>query len=273
VRASRKSFGRQSSFRRFGFLGASGKQSGLHWSKSESTRRRSITDAAHHAHATRAGHPRRAAEILPQELLREPRSDYAGRLLLTGALVLCSVLSASAGVRLRCWVRLRSGSEGAIDHMGRRKCTVLHRPGRLESDSLSATSRHYVADVFTHWTTIPGVPIAATFAGHLDEDVSSANVVASRCTYSIPMIFSPLRFLPRSELFMTSMERLRRTARAGAAAPIFVFSQCVYGGPDNFKLRCAFDACARRSQRRLRWKHVATATFGTADPHVAACSA
>ena len=34
-----------------------------------------------------------------------------------------------------------------------------------------------VADVFTHWTTIPSAAVSATFAGHLAEDVSSSNVI------------------------------------------------------------------------------------------------
>jgi len=33
-----------------------------------------------------------------------------------------------------------------------------------------------VADVFTHWTTIPGVPIARLLPGIWDEDVQWANL-------------------------------------------------------------------------------------------------
>ena len=49
-----------------------------------------------------------------------------------------------------------------------------------------------VAFVFTHWTGLAGVPITATLAGHLAEDVSGANVFAfPDGTYSVPDDIQP----------------------------------------------------------------------------------
>jgi len=93
-----------------------------------------------------------------------------------------------------------------------------------------------VADVFTHWTTIPGVAISATLAGHLAEDVSGANVIAfPDGTYSIPDDIEP-GALSTPVGIVYDYDGLVTDALLGAGAGglQFCFSNAVSGGVDNF---------------------------------------
>jgi hypothetical protein len=93
-----------------------------------------------------------------------------------------------------------------------------------------------VADVFTHWTAVPGVAITATLAGHLAEDVSGANVVGfPDGTYSIPDDIQPSALLtPVGIVYDFDGVVTDALLGAGAGGVDFCFTNAAYGGPDNF---------------------------------------
>ncbi|MBI3474847.1 MAG: Ig-like domain-containing protein [Acidobacteria bacterium] len=97
-----------------------------------------------------------------------------------------------------------------------------------------------VADVFTHWTTIPSAAVSATFAGHLAEDVSSANVIGfPDGTYSIPDDIQPAAVAtPLGIVYDVDGTVTDALLGAGAGSQDFCFNNAVYGGPDDF----SFDA-------------------------------
>ena len=97
-----------------------------------------------------------------------------------------------------------------------------------------------VSDVLTHWTTIPGVAITATLAGHLAEDVSGANVIGfPDGTYSIPADIQPGALTtPVGIVYDFDGQVTDALLGAGAGGLDFCFSNAAYGGPDNF----SFDA-------------------------------
>ncbi len=93
-----------------------------------------------------------------------------------------------------------------------------------------------VADVFTHWTGVPGVALTATQAGHLAEDVSGANVVGfPDGTYSIPDDIQPGALsTPVGIVYDFDGQVTDALLGAGAGGVDFCFSNAAYGGPDNF---------------------------------------
>jgi hypothetical protein len=97
-----------------------------------------------------------------------------------------------------------------------------------------------VADVFTHWTAIPGLALQATLSGHLAEDVSGANAVGfPDGTYSIPDDIQPVALTtPVGIVYDLDGKVTDALLGAGAGSSDFCFSNAVFGGPDNF----SFDA-------------------------------
>ncbi len=97
-----------------------------------------------------------------------------------------------------------------------------------------------VADVFTHWTGVPGVTLTATLGGHLAEDVSGANVVGfPDGTYSIPDDIQPSALsTPVGIVYDFDGQVTDALLGAGAGGLDLCFTNAVYGGPDNF----SFDA-------------------------------
>jgi hypothetical protein len=93
-----------------------------------------------------------------------------------------------------------------------------------------------VADVFTHWTAIPGVAIQASLNGHLAEDVSGANVVGfPDGTYSIPDDIQPVALsTPLGIVYDFDGKVTDALLGAGAGSIDFCFSNAVFGGSDNF---------------------------------------
>jgi hypothetical protein len=93
-----------------------------------------------------------------------------------------------------------------------------------------------VADVFMHWTSIPGVALTVTQAGHLAEDVSGANVVGfPDGTYSIPDDIQPGAIAtPVGIVYDFDGQVTDALLGAGAGGLDFCFTNAVYGGPDNF---------------------------------------
>jgi hypothetical protein len=93
-----------------------------------------------------------------------------------------------------------------------------------------------VADVFTRWTTIPGVVLTVTQAGHLAEDVSGANVIGfPDGTYSIPDDIQPTALTtPVGIVYDADGQVTDALLGEGAGGLDFCFTNAVYGGPDNF---------------------------------------
>ncbi len=93
-----------------------------------------------------------------------------------------------------------------------------------------------VADVFTHWTTVPGTALTVAYGGHLAEDVSSANVVGfPDGTYSIPADIQPSALTtPVGMVYDFDGQVTDALLGGGAGGLNFCFTNAVYGGPDNF---------------------------------------
>ena len=93
-----------------------------------------------------------------------------------------------------------------------------------------------VADVLTHWTGVPGVALTATFAGHLAEDVSGANVVGfPDGTYSIPDDIQPGALTtPVGIVYDFDGQVTDALLGAGAGGLDFCFTNAAYGGGRQF---------------------------------------
>ena len=104
--------------------------------------------------------------------------NMLARYLLISALVVCNALPASAGGPAYV---AGSGFDPAVKGQSLAwpggNVQYFTDQGDLSPILTQGQADLLVADVFKHWTTIPSVPLAATLAGHLAEDVSGANVV------------------------------------------------------------------------------------------------
>src|SRR5258708_1694553 len=163
------------------------------------------------------------------------------RFLLLSALLMCTVLPVSAGGPAYV---AGSGFDPAVKGQ-----SVIWAGGTVQyftdqgdlSPILNQSQADtLVADVFTHWTTVPGVSLTATLDGHLAEDVSSANVIGfPDGTYTIPNDIQPTALsTPVGIVYDFDGEVTDAILGTGAGGQDLCFSNAVYGGPDNF----SFDA-------------------------------
>ena len=108
--------------------------------------------------------------------------------------------------------------------------------GDLSPILTGAQGDELVANIFTHWTGVPGVAVTATLAGHLAEDVSGANVIGfPDGTYSIPNDVQPGALsTPVGIVYDFDGQVTEALVGVGAGGIDFCFSNAVYGGPDNF---------------------------------------
>src|SRR6267142_5565939 len=108
--------------------------------------------------------------------------------------------------------------------------------GDLSPILTGAQGDELVANIFTHWTGVPGVAVTATLAGHLAEDVSGANVIGfPDGTYSIPNDVQPGALsTPVGIVYDFDGQVTDALLGVGAGGLDFCFTNAVYGGPDNF---------------------------------------
>ncbi len=159
------------------------------------------------------------------------------RFLVISALVLCNALHASAGgpayVAGAGFDRAVKGqpltwASGNVRYYTDR--------GDLSPILSGGQADVLVADVFTRWTGVPGVALTATLAGHLAEDVSSANVVGfPDGTYSIPDDIQPGALTtPVGIVYDLDGQVTDALLGEGAGGADFCFTNAAYGEPDNF---------------------------------------
>jgi hypothetical protein len=159
------------------------------------------------------------------------------RLLIISALVLCNALPASAGGPAYV---AGSGFDQAVKGQSLTwaggSLQYFTDQGDLSPILSGGQADVLVADVLTHWTGVPGAAITATFAGHLAEDVSSANVIGfPDGTYSIPNdIQSGALTTPVGIVYDADGQVTDALLGEGAGGLENCFTNAAYGGPDNF---------------------------------------
>jgi hypothetical protein len=93
----------------------------------------------------------------------------------------------------------------------------------------------FVATAFATWTSIPGVALTATQAGHLAEDVNGNNIQASEGVVTAPAdIMSAATTTPVGIVYDSDGTVTDALLGEGAGDAADCFTNAVYGGPDNF---------------------------------------
>jgi len=94
----------------------------------------------------------------------------------------------------------------------------------------------FVADAFSHWTTVSTAAVSATRAGQLAEDVSGANVMANADgTVTLPSDILPTATgEPVAVVYDADGSVTDALLGQGASAASFCSTNAVLGGPDNF---------------------------------------
>jgi hypothetical protein len=105
-----------------------------------------------------------------------------------------------------------------------------------------AGANAFVADAFSHWTSIPMAAISATRGGQLAEDVSGANVVVNfDGSISMPSDVMPGAVgTPVGIVYDADGKVTDALLGLGAGASDYCFTNAVYGGPDNLSTGANF---------------------------------
>ena len=110
--------------------------------------------------------------------------------------------------------------------------------GNLSAILSGAQADALVATAFSAWTTIPGVGLTATQAGHLAEDVNGSNIQASlEGVVSAPAdIMASATSTPVGIVYDVDGSVTNAILGEGAGDLQDCFTNAVYGGPDNFSV-------------------------------------
>ncbi len=108
--------------------------------------------------------------------------------------------------------------------------------GNLSPILTGAQADAFVATAFNPWTTIPGVSLTATQAGHLAEDVNGSNIGTNGLgTVTAPAdITSSATATPVGIVYDYDGTVTDAILGQGAGDLEYCFTNAVYGGPDNF---------------------------------------
>jgi hypothetical protein len=94
----------------------------------------------------------------------------------------------------------------------------------------------FVADAFSHWTTIPTAAVSATRAGQLAEDVSGANVILnSDRTITMPADIQPTA-ITKPLAMVYDVDGQATDALIGMGASNDCFTNAAFGGVDAFTI-------------------------------------
>ena len=108
--------------------------------------------------------------------------------------------------------------------------------GNLSAILSGSQADALVATAFSAWTTIPGVALTTSQAGHLAEDVNGSNIQANlEGVVSAPTdITSSATTTPVGIVYDSDGTVTDAILGKGAGDPQDCFTNSVYGGPDNF---------------------------------------
>ncbi len=108
--------------------------------------------------------------------------------------------------------------------------------GDLSPILAGADADALVAAAFDAWTSVPGVAVTASLAGHLSEDVNGSNIVAqANGVITAPAdITSSSTSLPVGIVYDYDGSVTEALLGVGAGGLADCFTNAVYGGPDNF---------------------------------------
>src|SRR6202140_5057080 len=107
--------------------------------------------------------------------------------------------------------------------------------GSLSAILTGAQADALVATAFGAWTSIPGVSLAATQAGHLAEDVNGSNIGATGGAVTAPLdISASASGTPVGIVYDFDGTVTDALLGQGAGGLADCFTNAVYGGPDNF---------------------------------------
>jgi hypothetical protein len=107
--------------------------------------------------------------------------------------------------------------------------------GSLSAILTGAQADALVATAFGAWTSIPGVSLAATQAGHLAEDVNGSNIGVTGGTVTAPVdITASAIGTPVGIVYDFDGTVTDALLGQGAGGLADCFTNAVYGGPDNF---------------------------------------
>src|ERR1039457_1302680 len=110
--------------------------------------------------------------------------------------------------------------------------------GNLSAILSGSQADALVATAFSAWTTIPGVGLTATQAGHLAEDVNGSNIQASleRVVSAPADIMASATSTPVGIVYDVDGSVTNAILGEGAGDLQDCFTNAVYGGPDNFSV-------------------------------------
>src|SRR5208282_2439616 len=161
------------------------------------------------------------------------------RILAASVLLLCSaVVSYAGGPAFVAGSGYNPGVEGQALIWANGSVQYFTDQGDLSPILTGAQADALIASAFSAWTTIPGVSLTASQAGHLAEDVNGSNiqtngfgVVASPADITSSATSTPVGIVYDYDGTVTDA-----ILGEGAGALDDCFTNAVYGSPDNFSM-------------------------------------
>ena len=150
--------------------------------------------------------------------------------------MICSdVASRAGGPAFIACSGYASGVEGQSMTWANGAVQYFTDQGSLSAILTGAQADALVATAFSTWTSIPGVSLAATQAGHLAEDVNGSNIVVTGGIVTAPAdITASAIGTPVGIVYDFDGTVTDALLGQGAGGLADCFTNAVYGGPDNF---------------------------------------
>ena len=159
------------------------------------------------------------------------------RILAVAALVLfSSIASRAGGPALVAGSGYNPGVEGQPLVWANASVQYFTDRGNLSPILSGAQADTFVASAITAWTSVPGVALTSTYAGHLAEDVNGSNIQATvNGVITAPADITPTALgTPLGIVYDYDGTVTDAVLGQGAGGLGDCFTNAVYGGPDNF---------------------------------------